>query len=343
MRHGARAAVLIGLCASAGACAAISGLDHIREDSCVPDGCEASADDALAGDDTAADTQLAPDTSGPRDGQGDQATDASSPEDAGETGNTQEAAVDVWLPAEAEADSSPGDALPTDTGGADHQDAQTPGDAADCGSPDDPDHCGSCETRCGTCAGVRSCSGGVCAGGTVYFYEPFTGGAPQWKLDSTWTATTECASPPTPDKGYPDPTTDHTSGTAGGGVVGAYVCGNNPRATTTTALYATSPAVDVSAAPTLVLTFYRWLNSDNTMYMTSTVDVFDGSAWQNVYQNPSSALVTDKAWTKEEYDVSPYENAHFRVRFGYSIVSSSVYAMSCWNVDDVTLSTSSCP
>jgi hypothetical protein len=324
-----------------GACAAISGLDHIREDQCIPDGCEASADDALAGEDTAADSNTPPDGGGPRDGQDDRASDAS-PADAAETGQMQEAASDVWLPAEAEADSSPGDA-PIDTGSTGHQDAQPPSDAADCGSPDDPDHCGSCETKCGTCAGVRSCSGGVCAGSTVYYYEPFTSGAPGWKLDSTWSAATECANPPLPDQGFPDPTTDHTSMTGSGGVIGAYVCGNNPKARTPSALYATSPVVDVSAAPKLILTFYRWLNSDNTNYMTSTVDVFDGSSWQNVYTNPSSTLVEDDAWTKEQYDVTKYKNAAFQVRFGYDVPGNSVYVMSCWNVDDVTLSSSSCP
>jgi hypothetical protein len=342
MRHGARTAALIGLCASAGACAAISGLDHIQEDSCIPDGCEASADEVFAGDDASADRAVEPDGSGLRDGQGDHATDASFPGDGGDSKETLDAA-DVWLPAEAETDSSPSDGPPVDTGAVDHQDAQTPDVAAECGSPTDPDHCGSCETKCGTCAGVRSCSGGVCAGGTVYFYEPFTSGAPGWKLDSTWTAATECSNPPLPDHGYPDPTTDHTSMTPSGGVVGANICGNNPKAKTPSALYATSPAVDVSAAPTLVLTFYRWLNSDNTTYMTSTVDVFDGSSWQNVYTNPSSALVEDSAWTKEQYDVSVYKSSAFRVRFGYEIPSNTVYAMSCWNVDDVTLSTAACP
>jgi hypothetical protein len=58
------------------------------------------------------------------------------------------------------------------------------------------------------------------------------------------------------------------------------------------------------------------------------------------YTNPASGLVTDAAWTKEEYDVTPYKGAGaaFRVRFGYAILSASAYSMSGWNVDDVTVS-----
>jgi hypothetical protein len=314
MRHPAWTAALFGLCMSAASCAAITGLDHIREDPCVPEGCEASADDASPGDDAAADTQLPPDTTEPQDGRADVAIDAPQPPgDAGDAGEMQEAAADVWMPmdapVDAPVDSSTSDEEATDTGSGDHQDAPAP--------PDGP----------------------VC---TTYYSEPFTGGAKGWMLDSSWTAASECSNPPTPDRGYPDPTTDHTSMSAEGGVIGVYVCGNNPKAKTA-ALYATSPAVDVSAAPSLKLTFYRWLNTDEAGYMTSTVDVFDGSTWQNVYQNPSSSYVLDNAWTKQEFNVTAYKNAAFQVRFGYSIPSSSVYAMSCWNVDDVTISTLSCP
>jgi hypothetical protein len=60
-----------------------------------------------------------------------------------------------------------------------------------------------------------------------------------------------------------------------------------------------------------------------------------------VYTNPST-LVTDAAWTKQQFDVTAQRNAAFQVRFGFAAVSASVYAMSCWNVDDVTLSSGPC-
>lgn len=183
---------------------------------------------------------------------------------------------------------------------------------------------------------------GTC--GTVYLSENFDSPAPTWTLDPTWSIATTCANPPAPQKGNPDPTVDHTTGTPGG-IVGAYVCGNNPAGQTTPFAYATSPAIDVSAAPSLILSFYRWLNTDSAGWMTSTVDVFDGSSWVNVYSNAtgSSGIVTDSAWTRITYDVTAHKNAAFRVRFGYAVVDAGVYAMSCWNVDDVMLSSAACP
>jgi hypothetical protein len=178
----------------------------------------------------------------------------------------------------------------------------------------------------------------------VLFSDSFADNAAGWTLDTTWTIAQECASPPAPQKGNPDPTHDHT-GTTGSGVVGAYVCGNNPTGQTTAFRYATSPAIDASGAPALKLAFWRWLNTDAADWVTSTVDVFDGASWVNVYTNPAGSgnLVTDGAWTRFEYDVTAHKNASFRVRFGYSIVNTKAYAMSSWNVDDVTVSTSSCP
>jgi hypothetical protein len=178
--------------------------------------------------------------------------------------------------------------------------------------------------------------------GTVFFNDSFNDNAHSWTLDSSWSIAPTCSAPPAPAKGNPDPTVDHTTGAAGG-VAGAYACGNNPTGSTAPAVYATSPTVNTSAAGTLFLTFYRWLNSDRSGYMTSTVDVYDGTRWVNLYSNPSTAIVSDSAWTRESYDVTMYKNASFRVRFGYAIVGASVYAMSCWNVDDVSISTVACP
>lgn len=177
--------------------------------------------------------------------------------------------------------------------------------------------------------------------GTVFFQEHFDDNSHGWTLDTNWGIQATCANPPAPTKGNPDPAVDHTTGGAGG-VAGAYPCGNNPKQAVS-AMYATSPPVDVSSAPTVYLTFYRWLNSDEATYMTSTVDVWSGSAWVNLYGNPSSSVVTDAAWTLQSFDVTAYKNAAFKVRFGYAILSTTVYEMSCWNVDDVYLSTVACP
>ena len=126
--------------------------------------------------------------------------------------------------------------------------------------------------------------------------------------------------------------------------MGAYLCGNNPTGQTIAYLYATSPAVDVSGAAALKLGFWRWLNTDASGWMASTVDVYNGTAWVNVYTNPAGTgdLVTDSAWTYEEMDVTAQKNAAFKVRFGFSVLNANVYAMSAWNVDDVSVFAPSC-
>jgi hypothetical protein len=302
------------------ACAAITGLDKITEDDCAPNGCpdvgnaaeasrEAAASDASPGPDASAvDSGAGPEAAG-----GDATRDAPvDPADsAAETG--VDAREDGGTDAGLDGDATSKDA---EAGPSDATSEMQP--LADTG-PDSP---------CGT----------------VYVHETFDGTTPGWTLDSTWSVAPTCASPPAPQKGHPDPSADHTTSSTGGGVAAAYACGNNPVGATAPARYATSPAVDVSAAPSLKLAFYRWLNSDASDWMTSTVDIYDGTAWVNVYTNPAGAgnIVADAAWTRFEYDVTAYKNAAFRVRFGYAITSTGVYAMSCWNVDDLTLSTLSC-
>jgi hypothetical protein len=285
---------------SVAACAALSGLDQITEEACVPNCADASG---------------TPDAR-TQDGQGTDGTaDTGAGLDAGTGRDGDAAAVDA-LPGRETGSDGALEAGSDSTSGADG--AQESGPAGDSAA----------DSPCGT----------------VYLSESFDSSDGGWTLDPTWSIAPTCASPPTPQKGYPDPSVDHTTGTAGG-VAGAYVCGNNPSGATSALRYATSPAVDVSAAPAVMLQFYRWLNSDADGWMTSAVDVFDGTSWVNVYTNPSGAgnIVADDAWTYVAYDVTAQKNAAFKVRFGYAVTDAGVYSMSCWNVDDVTISSASCP
>jgi hypothetical protein len=333
--RGFEAACAMALSCTLGACAAVSGLDHYQG-GCTTGWCDDGS-------------PIGPSSS-----------------EAGELANAAEDLRDAAEdPSSASVMDGANDWRPTGTGSDGSRDEAQPASGADARSPaadgsdggvssaeastcsfslSDPDHCGSCDTRCDSCGGLRACVNGHCVGGTVYFYEAFSDNARGWALDPTWTIAPECSNPPAPQRGFPDPTSDHTPSTSdGGGVVGAYVCGNNPAGQTNAFRYATSPAVDVSAAPTLKLTFYRWLNIDRSTWMLATLDVFDGSTWVNVFTNGSTSTMTDSAWSRVEYDVTAYKNTAFRVRFGYSVLSPQAYVMSCWNVDDVTLSSASCP
>jgi hypothetical protein len=300
-----------------GACAALTGLDHITEDACAPHGCP----DAGAGLDASGANSWRDQGAGAEAGS---AVEASASESGAGTDARGDVEGDASMGRDAEAGDEVGDG--TEAGG----DAGVEAEAGDADATSDAEPI------------VDAGPDSPC--GTVYLHEAFDGNTAGWTLDSTWSIAPTCASPPAPQKGHPDPTVDHTT-SAAGGVAAVYACGNNPSGKSSAARYATSPAVDTSTTPSLKLAFYRWLNSDADGWMTSTVDVFDGSAWVNVYTNPSGVgnIVADAAWTRVEYDVTAYKNAAFRVRFGYAVTSTSVYAMSCWNVDDVTVSTVSCP
>lgn len=336
MRAAVRATSLVVISGSLAACAALTGIDGIGEDPCYPDLCP----DAAAGPDVASHpdggvAEASVDAVADSAANGTDGTDGPAVDGVAADGTADVVLADRTGPADASdaSDAGPVDAVGTDApvdavvdgpvdAGYDAADApyDAPYDAPDVFSVPD------------------SCTG------TVLFQDSFANNAQGWTLDTTWSIAEECATPPAPQKGNPDPTSDHT-GTPGSGVVGAFVCGNNPTGATTAFRYATSPAFDASGASTLTLGFWRWLNSDEAAYLASTVDVYDGSAWVNVYTNPTGSgnLVTDAAWTYEPYDVTQWKNAAFRVRFGYSIVATGVYEMSAWNVDDVSVSTPACP
>jgi hypothetical protein len=316
--------VLVSLVASSAlaACSALSGLDQIQESICVPTGCTDEAgvfarDSSPSPVPDSGSPSTWPDASAPADAN--QTFDATSPNDAGGTQDAS-ARADVAL----DAPTSPDVADGAVTDDASRWDATPEGDAhapAEAEAPDAAD------------AGCPS----------VYFHDSFADNANGWTLDTNWEIARECAAPPAPQKGNPDPTSDHT-GTPDSGVLGAFVCGNNPTGQTTPFLYATSPAVDVSGAGTLSLSFWRWLNTDASDWMASTVDVYDGATWVNVFTNPSGAghLVTDAAWTQVVTDVTAHKSSAFKIRFGLSLVNAGTYAMSSWNVDDVSL-TGKCP
>ncbi len=306
-RIGPASVALVAFLASLSGCASLVGLDQITESACAP----SCGDDGSAASDVvtaAADATDSADALTPQLGDGSSDTAAAT---------RDQSAADSGMPDGTRADTGADVPEVTDAPEAAAQDQFVVDSAPDT---------------------VTSPEAGSC--GTVYFTDSFVDTSKGWTLDSDWSITATCASPPAPQKGNPDPTVDHTTGGAGG-VAAAFACGNNPSHAASAARYLTSPAVDVAGASSVFLTFYRWLNSDGSTYMASTVDVFDGTSWVNVYTNPS-ALVTDGAWTKQQFDVTAHRNASFKVRFGFAAPSSSVYAMSCWNVDDVTISSAAC-
>ncbi|MFT3776391.1 MAG: hypothetical protein QM820_64430 [Minicystis sp.] len=143
--------------------------------------------------------------------------------------------------------------------------------------------------------------------------------------------------------GNPDPAQDHST-TSDNGVAGVQIGGN---ATITASqlhgyYYLTSPPFDTSGATgSVILGFYRWLNSDFGPYMTNIIEVWNGTAWIQVWK--SSATISDAAWLYQSYDITASKNAAMQVRFGFDIEKTGVFKASSWNIDDVQVASAACP
>ncbi|MCA9710809.1 MAG: hypothetical protein KDK70_33515 [Myxococcales bacterium] len=214
-----------------------------------------------------------------------------------------------------------------------------------------------------SCTGGTQCQMGECTGGVeplTVFEEHFADNAQGWTLGPEWeigpAQQTPCNQEQNCFEGvsaYPggDPDLDHTltddNGLAGA-VIGGIV-GNNVHPH----FYLESPPFDGNVAGALVLSFYRWLDSDYTPYMENRVEVFDGVAWQLLWASGPAPPIVDAPWSMsgspamgwsyQEFDVTAYKNAQMRVRFGYNVGQSGVYPAPGWSVDDVRVAATGCP
>lgn len=164
--------------------------------------------------------------------------------------------------------------------------------------------------------------------------EMFVSNANGWTLGNEWQIGAAAASSGqftgNPDLGYDG------FGTPGGGIAGI-VIGGNAQTAVHGYEYLTSPAIDAAAAPVVTFAFQRHLNSDYAPYMDNTIDVFDGTNWQNLWTSGGAPGIADTGWNWQSYDLTPYKNAFLRVRFGMRVTSTAVYPVSSWNVDNVRL------
>ena len=175
---------------------------------------------------------------------------------------------------------------------------------------------------------------------SVVFSEDFSDNSAGWALGTEWQIGPAVASPSPGSCGNGDPGTDHTP-TADNGVAGANIGGN-----ITTALhpfyYLTSPPFDASGYSDLELSLWRWLNSDYTPFMQNQIEVWDGAAWQIVWQSGGAPNIEDSAWNEQTYDISAYANAAMQIRIGYNVDSGGSFTCSGWNVDDIEIRTTNC-
>ena len=93
--------------------------------------------------------------------------------------------------------------------------------------------------------------------------------------------------------------------------------------------YVTTPAIDCSQYTNVTLDFQRWLNTDWGSYVGATIDVWNGTAWHNIYSNPDSTEVFDATWQHVTYSLAQYAdgNSAVKIRWGYQVKRSDSLAM----------------
>ncbi len=142
-----------------------------------------------------------------------------------------------------------------------------------------------------------------------------------------------------------DPANDHTTGQLGGGIAGAFIGGNVPPDIVPPA-YLTSPVINLAGlAGPVTLEFHRVLNCDYPPFMSSTVEVHDGTKWVTKFAVQTGMMISENTspgmstWTKVQYDVSAEAagNAAFRLRWSYAVLMGGVFTVGSWNIDDVSV------
>jgi len=135
--------------------------------------------------------------------------------------------------------------------------------------------------------------------------------------------------------GYPDPNAAYT----GLNVYGVNLNGDYALAVGGPYRLTAGP-FDCNSYETVKVSFARWLNTDTADYVQCKVEASnDGSTWQTVWLNPTTATITDNQWQVVQYDISQIAAGHSQVyiRWSYQILSDRAYPYSGWNIDDVEL------
>ena len=195
------------------------------------------------------------------------------------------------------------------------------------------------ETCDSTFGCLADCS--QCGGVELVFAEDFSDNAAGWTLGPEW----EIGPTVYYEGAYMsggDPANDHSPSTDNG--VAGMVLGGE----TTIELHAfswlTSPVIDLDGESAVTLEYWRWLNSDYEPWISSAVEVFDGSDWIAIWEiGELDEALADMSWTYQSFDVSEFANPEFRVRIGHAVNNNlSLQERGGWNVDDLRVLTGQC-
>ena len=134
--------------------------------------------------------------------------------------------------------------------------------------------------------------------------------------------------------GNPDPTSGHT----GTNVYGVNLNGNYDTAEGGP-YYLTAGPFDCSLHSGVILKFARWLNTDESDYVSSKVEVStDNSSWDMIWEHTGDPI-TDSIWQVMRHNISSIADrqATVYIRWSYEIRQLLTYPYSGWNIDDIQL------
>jgi hypothetical protein len=102
---------------------------------------------------------------------------------------------------------------------------------------------------------------------------------------------------------------------------------------------ATSPIYDCSHVSNVQLSFKRWLGVEQAQFDHATIEVWDGSAWQLVWGNPSGTGLdmSDSAWQSVSYDLSQWAAGHANCQVRFRMTSDTSVVYCGWNIDEFRL------
>ena len=159
------------------------------------------------------------------------------------------------------------------------------------------------------------------------------GGAAEWTIGP--------ATGGTGSDGYggPDPAYDHSPGTDNR-ILGNDLTsgsGGDYNVNIAQTYWVTSPIIDCSRHTDVELEFYRWLGVERNLYDHAYIQVYNGTAWVQIFAN-SSTTIDETAWNLIHYDISAYadSNAVFRIRFGLGS-TDALWQYCGWNIDDIII------
>lgn len=164
----------------------------------------------------------------------------------------------------------------------------------------------------------------------------FEPGQPKWPITGEWQVDTPRGLGGTASGGLggPDPTTPFA---------GSYVLGHDLRGVGASAgNYENNIASDVIGSPSfstvgrqlVFMRFARWLGVDRAPGDRATVQVYDGAAWNEAWDNPEDP-VFDTAWTTMDLDVSAWIGNKPLARVGFTMQSNGSGNACGWNIDNV--------